>query len=84
LEHDPTADPEVVFFAFDLFVTRDYLIGFAVVCLIILLEFLWIKFRSKGKEQKKYPIFTVILFWIGAILGILPFILMNIHAIFFN
>ncbi len=76
LNKEPNMDSEVAFFAFKLFVARDYLIGICLVFLIIIIELIYRKLKKKNAAVKLYPIFGIIAFWTGIIFALTPFIMM--------
>ena len=57
LNKEPNMDSEVAFFAFKLFVARDYLIGICLVFLIIIIELIYRKLNERYIDKKAVIIF---------------------------
>ncbi len=78
------ADTDVIFLNGAVFIATVYQAGILFTSFIFIIEFLYRKYKLKDNDIKSYPVFWTIIFWIGIILALIPFLFILWLLIFYK
>ncbi len=77
-------DADIVFLNSAVFVVTIYQIGILFISFVSIIEFLYKKYKLKDNNIKIYPLFWIIVFWIGIIFALTPLLFILWLLIFYK